>query len=348
MEQHKTKKPYHHLVGVDRSQISILRGKGYTQEEISQALGISQSTVSREPRRNQGEDAAYDPARADFRARTRRQRSKYQGMKVAGSPALREYVIEKLSSDWSPEQIAGRLKWIDQHLPYASHEAIYTFAYSAQSRGSWQYLRRSGYARKRRRRGPKTPRAMIPHRHFIEERPRIVDDKSRCGDFEADRIESGRDGHGALLVVRDRTSGYLAVRKVNTRKPDENAGMLVRMLSAVAMVRTLTYDNDLAFRYHEAVNDALGSDSYFCHPYHSWEKGGVENENGLIRQYVPKGADISRYTQEYVRAFVTRLNARPRKRLCYKTPFEVSKESAMLTRSEEQKNTVAGEYALEG
>ena len=348
MEHIKTKKSYHHLVGVNRSEISILRKKGYTQDEIAQALGISQSTVSREPRRNQGKDARYDPARANFRARTRRKRSKYQGMKVAGDPLLRGYVIGGLSSDWSPEQIAGRLKWIDQHLPYASHEAIYTFAYSAQSRGSWQYLRRSGYARKRRRRGPKTPRAIIPHRHFIEERPRIVEDKSRCGDFEADRIESGRDGHGALLVARDRTSGYLAVRKVNTRKPDEHARILVRMLSAVAMVHTLTYDNDLAFRYHEAVNEALGSDSYFCHPYHSWEKGGVENENGLIRQYVPKGTDISRYTKEYVGEFVARLNTRPRKRLHYQTPFEVSKKFAMLKRSEKQKNTVAGEYALEG
>ena len=348
MEQQKTKKSYHHLVGVDRSQISILIGKGYTQQEVADALGISQSTVSREPPRNQGEDTTYDPVRADLRARTRRQKSKYQGMKVADNPILRGYVIEKLSWDWSPEQIAGRLKRIDRHLPYTSHEAIYKFAYSAQSHGSWQYLRRAGYRRKRRKRTPKTTRAMIPHRRFIEERPRIVAQKARCGDFEADRIESGRDGHHALLVARDRKSGYCAIRKVRTRTPEENARMLVRMLSSVSRVHTLTYDNDIAFRYHEAVNTALGSDSYFCHPYHSWEKGGVENENGLVRQYVPKGADISRYTHEEVSDVVSRLNTRPRKRLRYRTPLEVFLKSAMLKKSRTQKNTVAGDYALEG
>jgi len=327
-------KAYRHLGKVDRHEIAILRMRGYRQAEIARTLGVNQATVSRELHRN-AKTTGYEPAVAQMKARNRRKLSKYQGMKVREHHDLRRYVAEKLRLGWSPEQIAGRIKYVDTHITSIGTEAIYRFLYSVWGQRLWRYLRRSGYHRKRRRRCPKPRWMPVPNRVPIAERPAIVGRKSRCGDFEIDRVESDRDSQHALLVARDRKSGWYAAVKVTSRKSDENAEALLRALSSVSDTKTLTYDNDPAFAAHEYVNASLRTDSYFCDPYSAWQKGGVENENGLLREYVPKGSDIGLYAKEYIAAAIERLNHRPRKRLRYRTPHEIAIKFGMLKRSKE-------------
>jgi IS30 family transposase len=297
---------------------------------------VNQATVSRELRRN-AKQTGYEPAAAHAKARNRRKLSKWQGMKVAEDAELRDYVAAKLRLGWSPEQIAGRIKNIDRGITPVSPEAIYRFLYSAWGRGLWRFLRRAGYRRKRRRRCPKPHRMPVPNRVPISKRPDCVEQKKRCGDFEVDRVESGRDSRHALLVARDRKSGWYVAVPVGGRRSDENAEALLRALSPVSHVKTLTYDNDPAFAAHEAVNESLGARSYFCDPYSSWQKGGIENENGLLREYVPKGSDVGSYARWHIAAAIERLNHRPRKRLGYQTPHEVATESGMLKGSDKNK-----------
>ena len=232
-------KKYRHLGKVDRHEIAILRLKGYRQAEIAKTLGVDQATVSRELRRN-AKRTGYEPAAAQAKARNRRKLSKWQGMKVAEDPELRNYVAEKLRLGWSPEQIAGRIKHVDTHIASVTHEAIYRYLYSAWGRGLFRFLRRAGYYRTRRRRCPKPHRMPVPNRVPIAQRPDCVGQKRRCGDFEVDRVESGRDSAHALLVARDRKSGWYAAVPIESRRSDENAEALLQALSPVSKITTLT------------------------------------------------------------------------------------------------------------
>ena len=236
-------KTYRHLGKVDRHEIAILRMRGYRQAEIAKTLGMNQATISRELARN-AKTTGYEPSVAQMKARNRRKLSKYQGMKVHEHRDLRQYVAEKLKLGWSPEQIAGRIKNIDTHITSVAPEAIYRYLYSVWGRRQWRYLRRAGYRRKRKRRCPKPRRMPIPNRIPIAKRPMVVGRRLRCGDFEIDRVESDRDSQHALLVARDRKSGWYAAVPVKSRASDENAEALLQALSSVSNVKTLTYDND--------------------------------------------------------------------------------------------------------
>lgn len=338
---------YRHLREEDRRQIAYFRSKSHSVRAVAKMLGVSPGTVSRELSRGKIL-GRYDPAAAHAKSKMRRLHSKRWGMKVYHHEALRTYVVEKLEAKWSPEQISGRIRNIDRRIPYVSPEGIYRFCFGPYSRGIWKHLRRSRYWRRRKSRFPKAKRVPIPHRTGIEKRPTIINAKRRFGDFEADRVEGPRQSRFAIVAVRERKSGLYLLRRVASRKSEENSRAIVRALSAVSKVRTITYDNDPAFSLHEQVNDVLDSNSFFTTPYHAWEKGGIENENGLLRQYVPKGCDIKNYSQDDLDEISASLNSRPRKRLKFRTPSEIANRYGLFKneKAEETKNTTFAGVAL--
>lgn len=311
-------KKYSHITKTERQEIAILLGKGYSRRNIAAVLGRNVSSISREIRYRKTK-GKYDPDKAHHKARVRRQASKYQGMKVVGNSTLRDYVETKLQEDWSPEAISGRIKEIDHHLRYVSAKGIYKFVASAYGT---RFQRHLAYQGRRRKSQTASPTTKIENRVFIDKRPEIVRKRGRFGDWEGDFIVSGRSGRGVLLVLHERKARYTLVRKITAVSIERVHEFLYQMTGGILM-NTLTLDNDIVFRKHEEMSSILGVPVYFCHPYHSWEKGGVENTNKLIRRYVPKGSDISQFSDEYIQMVEMKLNARPRKCLRYRTPFEI-------------------------
>lgn len=324
------KKKYQHMGRLERLEISILLEKGYSRREIANSLGRSHSSIVREVN-SRSVDGRYQPVKAHHKAYVKRKYSKYYGMKIRDHPELEDYIRDKLQLDWSPEQIAGRLKEIDTHLPYVSYEGIYKWLYSPYGQQLCTCLRLKQYAKRRRRKRGRTAREIIRNRTFITERPEVINQRERIGDFEVDRVESGtrtRSSLGSrsrsgLVVVQERFSRYYLAVQTTTKQASENAETIQQLLKPL-VIYSLTYDNDLAFRDHLVINQNLSSQSYFCLPHHPWEKGGLEYQNRLLRQYIPKGSDISQYNQQEINTFVDRLNNRPRKCLNYLTPKEVA------------------------
>jgi IS30 family transposase len=240
-------------------------------------------------------------------------------MKIESRPELRAYVETKVTQEWSPEEVSGRIREIDRHLPYVSTKGIYKYVASVYGRRLEPHL---AYKGRKKRPHPHPKVAKLTNRVFIDQRPKIVERRGRFGDWEGDFIVSGRNGSGALLVLHERKARYAIIRKIDT----PSIGLVHRYLTEMTggiIMNTLTLDNDILFRKHEEMSRILGVPVYFCHPYHSWEKGGVENTNKLIRRYIPKGSDISRVSDERITEIQEKLNARPRKCLRYRTPAEV-------------------------
>lgn len=316
------KKKYSHITKEERSEMAILLKKKYSYTDIARVLEKDKGTISREIKRNSS-NGVYDPKKANHKAYVKRLYSKFQGMRVVGNNDLRKYVEEKIKKDWSPEEISGRIKKVDKHIKYVSFRGIYKYAYSVYGRRIEKFLRYKG---KKNKRGKRTKVTQLKDRVFIDKRPKIVANRVRFGDWEGDFIVSGKSGKGVLAVLHERKARYTIVRRIISVKIETVHKYIFEMTGGVVM-NTLTLDNDIVFRKHKELSQLLGTPVYFCHPYHSWEKGGVENTNKLIRQYVSKGSDISQYTDEYIQMVQDKLNNRPRKCLDYKTPLEVMKKN---------------------
>jgi len=317
-------KNFTHVKTAERLEIAFLQEKGYSLRSIATMLERSPNTIATEVSEN-ATRGIYDPAKADHKAYVKRKYSKYQGMKVVDDNVTRIYVEEKLKEDWSPEQIAGRMKYVDTHIPYVSHQGIYKFVYSVYGRWVEPFLR---YGKKKKLRHDVTKKAPLENRTFIDKRPNIIGKRGRFGDWEGDFIVSGKNGSGALLVLVERKSRYPLIFKLKDRKVATINAVLRKVFGSGQLIASsLTIDNDICFRHHEQMSSIIGAPIFFCHPYHSWEKGGVENLNGLIRYYVPKKTDISLLTDEYIKEVERKLQTRPRKCLKYKTPLEVMTEN---------------------
>jgi transposase, IS30 family len=288
-------------------------------------LKRSPGSLSGEIKKNSA-SSKYDPEKANHKAYVRRKYSKYEGMKVESDIELRNYVEEKTKSDWSPEAISGRIKEVDTQIRYVGFKGIYKFIYSVYGRNLEKHLTYKG-----RKRKPKTSRNVlqIKDRIFIDKRPKIVDKRRRFGDWEGDFIISRKNDKTVLLTLYERKGRYTLIRKLANKKI-ETVHRVVQKITGGIIINTLTLDNDLVFRKHKILSEILGCPVYFCHPYHSWEKGGVENANKLIRRYIPKGSDISQYSDEYIQMVQDKLNDKPRKCLNYKTPNEVMRENNQL------------------
>ena len=304
----------------ERERIMVLNSLEWSHDQIALDICRSKSTVTRELKRNLSPSGGlYSAWEATDLSRARKQKAgQRERLKDA---ALRLYVREKLEAGWTPEIISG---WLRRRGSITiSHEAIYQWIYADASELIGCLPRRH---RKRLSRGHsrKHQRSHIPNRIGIDKRPASADDRSEFGHWEADSIVS-RASKAALNVTLERKSRHLCLTKL----PQKSAGhtsraMVSRLSSFPAEARlSITYDNGSENTEHEAVNKVLGTDSYFCAPYHSWEKGAVENINGLIRRYIPKGTDIEKITEEQIRWIEWQLNNRPRKCLDYRTPAEV-------------------------
>jgi IS30 family transposase len=236
---------------------------------------------------------------------------------------LAEQIIVRLEAKHSPEQISGALARTGQRI---STSALYSHISLDKKAGGHLHLNLRINGRRRYRRRNKASRVKIPNRRDISERPKVVDLRARHGDWEVDLIEGSR-GSGYILSLYERKSRYGKLIKLKSKTSVETSRGIIKALTNYR-VKTITYDNGLEFSKHEEVSAALGAEGYFCKPYSSWEKGGVENFNGLVRQYYAKGCDLSKVTQQAMSETESEINDRPRKVHGYKTPSDYSSQLA--------------------
>lgn len=308
-------KKYSRLCAADRRVIYNMRQAGKRQIDIANAIGCSQSTISKELSRNRGHKG-YRPVQAQRFAELRKDEKPSRPKVVVGE--IQEEVEQRLRRKHSPDQISAALKLIGLQV---SAESIYQYVIEDSKNGGTlrSHLRINGKRRYRKR--VKAGRAeKIPNRVDIEQRPESVDQRLYFGDWEADLIE-GAKGSGFILSLYERKSRLGKLYKLSCKESYETARGIVTILRKYK-VRSVTYDNGLEFSKHEFVNDLLGCKSYFCKPYSSWEKGGVENFNGLVRQYFPKGSCFKNVTPEILTEVETEINERPRNILGYQCPAD--------------------------
>ena len=322
-------KHYNHLSQGERDQIAVFRAQGKSYQEIADQLGRDKSTVFREYRRNKS--PAYDvylPHKAQTRAGERKSQA-HQRPRLKDN-VIRNYVRRKLKQDWSPEQIANRLtkEYPGQAISY---EAIYQYIYDPKIRQKEDlvpHLARLHKKRKYKGQGKRHKTSHIPNRTSITERPREVAARQVAGHWEGDTVTS-RKSLTALAVAGERCSRLIKIGKLKRKSAPELRKALNRRLSRYPqhLRQSITYDNGSENVEHELVNQVLGTTSYFCAPYHAWEKGGVENLIGLIRRYLPKGTDLAKVSVTELKSIESKLNNRPRKCLGYQTPLEVFKSN---------------------
>lgn len=309
---------YTQLTQEQRYQIYVMKKVGFNQSQIAADLKVHKSTVSRELRRNEG-GRGYRPHQAHQRALERRQ-ERARRPRINGD--LWTEVESRLREQWSPQQIAGRLEL--EKGSSISHESIYQFIYADKRDGGtlYQHLRSQKQRRKRYGSG-RSRRGQIPQRRCISERPAIVEQRERIGDWEGDTIV-GKGHRQAIVSLTERSSRYTLLQKVdNATATQVSAAIQEQLTPWLAYVLTLTTDNGKEFALHQQIAAALQADYYFAHPYASWERGLNENTNGLVRQYCPKKSDFSKLSPKDIQAIACKLNHRPRKVLGYRTPHEV-------------------------
>ncbi len=300
--------------------MSILKKKGYSLREIAEVLQRSISTLSDELHRNEV-NGAYDPKKANHKAYVRRKNSKYQGMHIVAENELREFVEDNLLDGQSPENIAGRLSEIEERLPGVSKDSIYRFIKSPYGR-KIEFARALGKKKGSRRKNNKS----LEDRNFIDNRPVSINERQEVGDTEGDFIVSGKNGKGILLVVIDRKIRVVFIEKILVVSIENVHLAFLRIKKRFPEMRTMTIDNDILLRRHKELAGLLSIEIFFCHPYHSWEKGSVENANKYIRKYIPKGNNISRYSKKFILAVEEKLNRRFMKCLGFRSPAELLAE----------------------
>jgi len=320
------KKTYSHITSKERDWIGQMRALNRSIRHIAHFLDRSPSSISREVRRNQGEMfgvKGYYPNIA-CRSATKRKTEAHMIGRIRDKFIL-SYVKARLHDRWSPELIAGRLP--QEHPGYKiSHETIYQWIY-AEAKEFIPYLaRRKRIRRKKLLRNPQ--RHHIPSRVGIEERPKHIEDRQEVGHWEVDTV--GVDQYlPTLQIMTERKTRYTKIRKIDKASAILSREAIVKCFLNMPrhLIKTLTYDNGSENCHHHYVNIRLGSRSYFCRPYHSWERGTVENTIGLIRRIYPKTTRFDKITDRQVKRLQQWLNGRPKKCLGFKTPYEVfSKE----------------------
>lgn len=238
---------------------------------------------------------------------------------------LESLIESKIRIEWSPEQISDWLWAESEHQ--ISHETIYLHIWTDKRSGGdlYSYLRRQGKKYDKRRNG-KSTRGCIKNRVSIDDRPAIVDSKSRIGDWEIDTV-IGKGHSGALVTIVERVTKLTLTAQVNSKSAKDVTRATIDLLKPYKhIVHTITADNGKEFAYHEKISEALSAEVYFAHPYSSWERGLNENTNGLLRQYFPKSVDFKKVSTASVQHAVRRLNNRPRKDLGFKTPNQMLTE----------------------
>lgn len=308
-----------HLDPGQRYKIEAYLKAGWNQTMIAQELGIHKSTVGREIKRNITKRHGYKGAHAQMLSDERKERFKRARRLTSDMILLIEDKIRK--EQWSPEQIVGYYKSINQDI--VSIERIYQYIRADKNSGGNLYLfLRHRLKHRKRLSGGK--RLSIKDRVGIENRPAVVADKSRFGDFEIDTI-IGKDKRGAIVTIVERSNGFLLMEKLEKGKnADGLKDAVIRLLLPYkGRIHTITSDNGKEFAEHKAISKALDIDFYFADPYSSWQRGLNEYTNKLVRQYIPKKTDFKEISCQQIKEIQYKLNRRPRKKLEYKNPLQL-------------------------
>jgi IS30 family transposase len=308
-----------HLTEGQRNTIFAMQQAGCSRKMICHRIGKDKSVLSRELRRNSDKRTGeYNPELAQ---RKYEKRQKEKPKFIHFTDMIKQFVIINLKDDLSPEQIAGRAKY--ESFECVSHETIYRFVWEDKKKGGvlYKHLRNKG-RRYRKRGASKESRGMIKNRVSIDERPTIVNEKTRFGDLEIDTI-IGKNHKGAILTITDRVSLMEWMVKLSGKNAEEVAVKTASVLSPYKThLHTITADNGKEFALHKKISRLLKIDFYFAHPYKPYQRGCNENANRLIRQYFPKGTDFSKIDETEVLYVQDQLNNRPRKKLGFMTPYE--------------------------
>lgn len=327
---------YQHFTIEERESLQYMWWERKSIRSMAKALNRSPSSVSRELKRNFPlcRDT-YTPRIAHERALiSRKSRGRTDRLK---DKITRDYIIEHLKGGWSPEQIAGRLP--DEHPSCSiSHEAIYQYIYAQVHREGHGTLRpgcqdlRIYLKRRHKRRGQKgmrtVQRVFRPKGPSIDNRPAIVEKRNRIGDWESDSIAS-KDNAPGLNSLVERKTGLVFLTKVKDKTATATTEAITSRLSK-APCHTVTLDNGSENQQWQEIEQVIGAQCFYAHPYHYWERGTNENTNGLVRWYFPKGTDFRTIPEADIKAVESALNTRPRKRLNWKTPLEVFNQSVAL------------------
>ena len=309
---------YQQIICEQRVTIYALLKAGCSQTKIADIIGVSKSAISREIKRNSGLKG-YRPKQAHQRALERRQNA---DKNIRFTDEIKKEVTKLLNQDWSPEQICGRLKTTGK--PYVSHETIYQFVIADQKNGGELYKHlRQGHKKHRKRNKGNDRRGQIPNRVSIDQRPPVVDNKERIGDWEIDTM-IGKNHKGALVTAVERKTNFTCIGHVPRKEAALVSRVLIDMLKPYKnFVHTLTSDNGKEFTEHEKIANELNAQFYFAHPYSSWERGLNENTNGLIRQYFPKKTSLVNVDKQKLVDVQNKLNNRPGKLLKFKQPIQL-------------------------
>jgi transposase, IS30 family len=317
-----------HLTLEQRYTIEVLRKEKYSQKKIAEILGKNKSVISREISRNC--DQRNSVYKAELAHKKCLKRHKNKNKKIHFTEEIKEFVEELIEDDYSPEQIVGTAKKLG--VSCVSHERIYQYLWHDKKQNGelYKHLRTQG-KRYRSRGASKDKRGQIVGRVGIENRPKIVEEKTRFGDLEMDLI-IGKDHKEALLTINDRATGVLKMTKISGKDALEVEQACVKELEDwKEFLHTITSDNGKEFSNHQSIANQLNIDYYFARPYHSWERGANENLNGLVRQYFPKGSSFESITEEEVKKVQDKLNNRPRKRFGFQSPNEVFHKQFLAT-----------------
>ncbi|MBD9452564.1 IS30 family transposase [Rhizobium sp. RHZ02] len=320
---------FSHLSFDERRSISRMLDRKYSQSEIARRLGRDRATISREIKRNYWHDQEFPDAEgywamtANDMARDRRRRIG----KLFRREDLRNEVIGKLESGWSPEQIAGRLKIEPAAKASVCHETIYRYVYSPE--GQRQPLARLLPERRRKRRpryARKPQNPVFPDERSIKHRPEAINDRKEFGHWEADLMIFERvQGNANVATVVERTSRFTMLFKNNDRQSKPIMERLINVLSPLPKHarQSLTFDRGFEFVSWRRLKQGMGTDAWFCDPSAPWQKGSVENMNRRIRRYLPRDTAVLSVPDESIRSLIDRLNSTPRKCLGFRTPAEV-------------------------
>lgn len=313
---------YEQLALDKRERLYELVQQGISKDQIADLLGYHRSTIYRELSRNKVR-LGYLPDRANKMARERCAKP----LKLERNPELKSYIISKLNAGWSPELIAGFLKK-ERGITVISHETIYAYIYSKEGFKDELHLSlRKRHKRRQARVGRKTKKTCIPNRVSIHERPVEIEKKTSYGHWEGDLMLFSNQSSN-LITLRERKSRLFLAIKNPSKQADITSKNIIRNFRGRKniLIETLTLDNGGEFARHKDIAKCLRIDTFFCDPYSSYQKGSVENGNGILRYDLPRRINIDSLSQKQIDKIVNRINNRPMKCLGFKTPAEVFKQ----------------------
>jgi len=314
------------LTKYDREHIEYYVRLGFSGRAIAQKIGRHHSVVERELKRNRSPYFKYEASKADYFSHRRAKKTNRR--KLEKNEDLYDYVFEKLNQNWSPEQIAGRL----ENFPLKklkgvtiSYEAIYQFIYDIEP---WHYHKlRYKRADRQKHFSRKSRKVIIPDKVSIHLRPEEINNRQNVGHFESDTM-SCKGKKEALSVQYERAIQLVRVHKVYGFSAEETKDALEQTILSLPdeFVKSFTFDNGTEGAKHNELKREYNLQTYFCDTYAAWQKGGVENMNKLLRQYLPRKISLESVDNDQLQAIQERLNNRPRKGLCYQTPNEKLEE----------------------